>query len=216
MAELERVPAECATPQVHRLNVQIQPMPFKSLKEEMDPMAISCTQLTFEKEQPKQEKSMSIQELVAKYTNENENMVEIHFKRQQESLSKENLSYNEEITSRGNEEHEKLQRVENDAQILGTLVVKEDELTFPKSHEKTNDEVVKTILEMATWGKMHEEFKNEKMTSILKAEECTIQLFEEVEATIVNKKIENKKIMLLEDYVLMLLIEHKYRLLEKD
>ena len=63
---------------------------------------------------------------------------------------------------------------------------------------------------------MHEELKNEKMTPILKVEECTIQLFEEVEATIVNKKIENKKIMLLEDYVLKLLIEHKYRLLEKD
>ena len=62
----------------------------------------------------------------------------------------ENLSYNEEITSRGNEELEKLQRVENDAQILGTLVVKKDESTSPKSHEKTNDEVVKTITEMAT------------------------------------------------------------------
>ena len=92
MAELERVHTECATPQVpvmevSRANVQIQHMPFKSLKKEMAPMAMSCTQLTFEKEQPNQEKSMSRQELVAKYTNENENMVEMHFKRQQESLS---------------------------------------------------------------------------------------------------------------------------------
>ena len=87
-------------------------MPFKSLKEEMAPMATSCTQLTFEKEQPKQEKSMSLQELVAKYTNENKNMVDMHFKRQQQSLTstlevnkvEENLSYNEEITSRCNEE----------------------------------------------------------------------------------------------------------------
>ena len=91
MVELERVYVECATSQVPlievtRANVQIQPMPFKSLKEEMAPMATSYTQLTFEKEQPKQEKSMSIQELVAKYTNENENMVEMHFKRQQVSL----------------------------------------------------------------------------------------------------------------------------------
>ena len=91
MAELERVRAEWATSQVQlmevtKANVQIQPMPFMSLKEEMAPMATYCTQLTFEKEQPKQEKSMSIQELVTKYTNENENMVEIHFKRQQESL----------------------------------------------------------------------------------------------------------------------------------
>ena len=54
----------------------------------------------------------------------------------------ENLSSNEEITSRGNEELEKLQRVENDAQILRTLVVKEDEPTSPKSYEKTNDEIV--------------------------------------------------------------------------
>ena len=58
MAEMERVHVECATSQVPfmqvtRANVQIQPTPFKSLKEEMDPMAMSCTQLTFEKEQPK-------------------------------------------------------------------------------------------------------------------------------------------------------------------
>ena len=58
MAELERVHAECATPQfplmeASRANVQIQPIPFKSLKKEMAPMAMSCTQLPFEKEQPK-------------------------------------------------------------------------------------------------------------------------------------------------------------------
>ena len=74
---------------------------------------------------------------------------------------------------------------------------------------------------MASWGEMHEELKNEKMTPIPKTEECTMQLFEEVEATNVNKKknkkIENQTIMLLEDYVLKLLIKHKYRLLlEKD
>ena len=47
---------------------------------------------------------MSIKELVAKYTNENKNMVEMHFKRQLESLpstlkvnkEEEKLSYNEE------------------------------------------------------------------------------------------------------------------------
>ena len=38
--------------------------------------------------------------------------------------------------------------MENDAQILETLVVKEDETTSPKSHEKINDEVVKTIPKM--------------------------------------------------------------------
>ena len=69
---------------------------------------------------------------MAKYINENENMVEMNFKRQQESLpstlevnkEEENLSYNEEITSRGNGELEKLQRVVNDAQTLKDLVVK--------------------------------------------------------------------------------------------
>ena len=66
MAELERVHAECAMSQVQFMelimaNVQIQPTPFQSLKEEMAPKAISYTQLGFEKEQPKEEKSMSIE-----------------------------------------------------------------------------------------------------------------------------------------------------------
>ena len=39
---------------------------------------------------------------------------------------------------------------------------------------------------MDPWGEKHE---NEKMTPISKAEECTIQLFKEMEATIVSKKI---------------------------
>ena len=75
MAELKRVHAECATSQVQfmeltRANVQIQPTPFKSLKEEMTPMTTFGTQLTFEKEQPKEEESMSIEEIVAKYMKE--------------------------------------------------------------------------------------------------------------------------------------------------
>ena len=65
MDELERVNDECATTQVPlmevtRASVQIQPTPLKSLEEETALMATSCTQLTFEKEQHKQEKSMSI------------------------------------------------------------------------------------------------------------------------------------------------------------
>ena len=72
MAELKRVHAECATSQVQfmeltRAHVQIQPTSFKSLKEEMAPTATSGTQLTFEKEQTKEEENMSIEELVAKY-----------------------------------------------------------------------------------------------------------------------------------------------------
>ena len=132
-------------------------MPLKSLEEEMTPMVTSCTQLPFEKEQPKQEESMSIQELVAKYMNENENMAEIYFKGQHDNLSstlevnkeEENLNYNEEITSKGNEELENLQRVENDTQTSKDLVAKEEEeSTSPKSHEKVKDEVVKTMSEM--------------------------------------------------------------------
>ena len=98
------------------------------------------------------------------------------------------MSYNEEITSRGNEELEKFQTVENDAQILETLIVNGDEPTSLESHEKINDEVVKTIPEMVPWGEMHEELKNEKMTPIPKTEECTIYLFKKMEATIVKKK----------------------------
>ena len=113
-----------------RDNVQIQPTPFKSLKEEMAPMATSGTQLTFEKEQPKEEESMIIEELVVKYMKEQENRVAMPFVGQHESssstirvnLEEENLSYNEEITSRGNKELEKLQRVENHAETLKDLV----------------------------------------------------------------------------------------------
>ena len=79
--------------------------------------------------------------------------------------------------------------MENDAQTLKNLVVKEDKPTSPESHENKTDEVVKTIPKMAPWGETHEELKNEKITPISKTEEYTMQLFEEVEATIVNKKI---------------------------
>ena len=65
MTELERVHAKCAISknqfmELTRTNVQIQPTVFKSMKEERASMATSCTQLTFEKEQLKQEESMSI------------------------------------------------------------------------------------------------------------------------------------------------------------
>ena len=58
MDVLNRAHAECATSQVQfmelaRANVQIQPTPFQSLKEEMALKATSYTQLGFKKEQPK-------------------------------------------------------------------------------------------------------------------------------------------------------------------
>ena len=156
MVELERVCAECATSlvqlmEVTRVNVQIQPTPFQSVEKEMNPMATSWTQLAFEKEQPKQEESMSIQELVAKYMKKQENMVAMSFKGRHESLpsnlegikEEESVNYNEEITSRDDEKLEKFQKVENDAHTLETLVVKEYESTSPESHEKIKDEIVK-------------------------------------------------------------------------
>ena len=90
MIELKRVHAEYATSQVQfmelmKANVQIQPTPFKSLKEEMAPTATSSTQLTFEKEQPKEEESMSMEELMAKYMKEQENMAIMSFEGQHES-----------------------------------------------------------------------------------------------------------------------------------
>ena len=42
-------------------------------------MATFGTQLTFEKEQPKQEESMSVQELETKYMKEQENMATMSF-----------------------------------------------------------------------------------------------------------------------------------------
>ena len=201
MAELKRVHAECATSQVQfmesiRANVQIQPAPFQSLKKETTQKATSYTQLGFEKEQPKEEESMSIEELVAKYLKEQENMAIMSFEGQHKSspstlgvnIEEETLRHNEEITSRDNEELKKFQTMENDAQILETLVVKEDEPTSPESHEKTNDEVVRTIPEMTLWVPMHEEVKNENKTPTSKVDEYIIHLNNELKGIIVKKK----------------------------
>ena len=64
---------------------------------------------------------------------------------------------------------------------------------------------------------MHEELKNDKMTLMSKVDECIFKLNKELIATIVKKKEKNlKKIMIMEDYVLKLLIEHNYRFLGTD
>ena len=235
LIEMKRVHAECVTSQVQfmeltRANVQIQHTPFDSLEEEMALMATSGTQLTFEKEQPKEEESMSIEKLVAKYMNEQENMATMSFEGQHESspstlgvnTEEENWSYNEEITSRGNEELEKLQKVEDDnAETSKNLVEKEEnESTSPESYEKVKEEVVETFPEMTLWGEMHEELKNEKTIPNSEVDEYIIHFNNELRGTIVNKKIkkiENQKNnKIVEDYVLKLLIEHNYRLLKKD
>ena len=71
---------------------------------------------------------MSIEELVEKYMKEQDNMATMSFEGQHESspstlgvnIEEENLSCNEEITSRDYKELEKFQIVENVAQILET------------------------------------------------------------------------------------------------
>ena len=82
---------------------------------------------------------MSIQELVAKHMNDEENMAKMSFEGQHKSLpsilevirEEEDLSYNEDITSRNNEELEKLTRGDDDVQDLKALIVMEDEPTSP-------------------------------------------------------------------------------------
>ena len=84
-----------------KFNAQIQPIPLKSLEEEMTPMVTSYTHSTNEKEQPVQDKGMSIQELAAKYMNGNENVAIMSHEGQHETLQsnlevtkeEENLNY---------------------------------------------------------------------------------------------------------------------------
>ena len=141
---------------------------------------------------------MSIEELVAKYMNEQENMATMSFERQHESspstlgvnTEEENWSYNEEITSRGNEELEKLQKVDDDdAETLKDLIEKEEkESTSPESYEKVKEEVVETFPEMTLWGEMHEELKNEKTIPNSEVDEYIIHFNNELRGTIVKKK----------------------------
>ena len=171
---------------------------------------------------------MSIEELVEKYMKEQENLATMTFQGQHESspstlgvnIEEENLRYNEEITSKNNEELEKFQTVENDAQNLETLVVKEDEPTSPESHEKTNYEVVKTIPEMTPWVPMHEEVKNENKTPTFEVDEYIIHLNNELRGITVNKKNEKnrkyKKYNNIGRLCAQILIKHNYCLLEKD
>ena len=76
----------------------------------------------------------------------------------------------------------------NDAQILKTLVLNEEESTSPELHEKTNGKVVKTIPEMTFWVPMHEEVKNKKETLTSEVDEYIIHLNNELRRIIVKKK----------------------------
>ena len=104
------------------------------------------------------------------------------------NTKEETWSYNEEITSRGNEELEKLQKVEvDDAETSKQLVEKEEkESTSPESYEKVKEEVVETFLEMTLWGEMHEELKNEKTIPTSEVDEYIIHLNNELRGTIVQ------------------------------
>ena len=161
---------------------------------------------------------MSIQELVAKHMNVGENMAKMSFEGQHENLpsifevirEEENLSYKKEITSRNNEKLDKLIRGDDDAQDLKAFIVMEDEPTSIESYDTIKDEVLKTISEMAPWGDMHEELKNEEVTLMSKVEEYIFQLNKKMDATIVKQKEENNTNMIVNDYVPKLLLEHNY------
>ena len=138
---------------------------------------------------------MNIQELVAKHMNVEKNMEKMSFEGQCERLPslfvvirEEDLNYKEDVTSRSKDELEKITKVEDDAQNLRVLVIKEDEPTSPKSHKMIKYDVFKTIPEMAPWGEKHEGLKIEEVTPMSKVEECIIQLNEEIEVSIVILK----------------------------
>ena len=92
-----------------------------------------------------------------------------------ENPEKEDVEHKEDVTLKSGGELEKLQRVEDDAQELKELVVREDELTSPESHDTTKDEVLKTIPKMAPWGEIHEVFKIARVTPMSKSKECIVQ-----------------------------------------
>ena len=83
--------------------------------------------------------------------------------------------------------------MENEAQILETLVVKEDEPTSLESHGKTNDEVVKTIPKMTLWVPTHEEVKNENKTLTFEVDEYIIHFNNELRGIIVKKKMKKNR-----------------------
>ena len=121
-------------------------------------------------------------------------MAKISFKGQQERLpslfeeiKEEGLHYKEDVTSRSKDEVENIAKVEDDAQNLRILVVKEEEPTSPESQEKKKDEVIRSILEMAPCSEKLEDLKIEEVTPMSKVEEFIVQLCKEMEATIVNK-----------------------------
>ena len=58
-------------------------------------------------------------------------------------------------------------------QLWKTLVAKKDDPIAPESHD-TEKEVVKTIMKLAPWGEMYENFDIAKVTPMSKVEECIV------------------------------------------
>ena len=78
-------------------------------------------------------------------------------------------------------------------------------------NRKRENEEVETISEMTPWAFVQEELSSEDIPYILEVEEPIVSFHEIKEASIANKTIGS-----FEDKVFKLLIEHDYRLLEKN
>ena len=125
---------------------------------------------------------MSIEEVVEKYMNEQENMATMSFEIQHESSPSTLRVNTEEVEG-------------DDAKTSKDLVEKEkNESTSPESYEKVKEEVVETFPEMTLWGEMYEELKNEKTIPNSEVDEYIIHLNNELRGTIVNKKLKKYKI----------------------
>ena len=122
------------------------------------------------------------------------------------------MENHEDTTLRSGEEVEELnevEEVEEGDEELVKQVKNEEESTSPKTEEK--NEEVKPIPEMTSWAFVQEEFPSEDIPYILEVEEPIVSTHEIKEASISNKTIKS-----FQDKVFKLLIEHNFRLLEKD
>ena len=212
MAKLAKTRAELCMEKT-KANVQFQSIPLKSLEETITPKATSHTQFEIMIEQHPQRKELNIEELMVQYMKKEQERS--FLTNLDEKPKKEDVEHKEDITLKSGGELEKLQRVEDDAHELKELVVREDESASLEPYEM-KEEDVETIPGMAPWGDMHEELKIGEVTPMSKMEECIFQLNKELIATIVEKKKEKKNNKIMEDYVLKLLIEYNYLLLEND
>ena len=122
------------------------------------------------------------------------------------------MENHEDITLSNRGEVEKLNKeeeVEEGDIELVEQVKNEGEATSLEPEEK--NEEVEAISKMNFWAFVLEELSSEDIPYILEVEEPIVSFHEIKEASIANKMIK-----LFQDNVFKLLIEHNYRLLEKD